>query len=189
MTTFTLPAELETAAPTLDMVRAEGVTRSSTPAASSSRPCTVSTSPSSAARWSPSWDRLAAARPPKFALLCNAARPDGPPPESTGVARRRGGMGRSDRAAGRVQRLGVELADQTGVAASVHTGRCDDLPRMPFERRGANLNWVITAAPMSPTTMTLIDYIPYYRSLAGTEHGVAFGYRRQAVGGARPVSS
>ena len=60
---------------------------------------------------------------------------------------------------------------------------------MLFERRGANLNWVVTAAAMSPTTMTLIDYIPYYRSLAGTEHGVAFGYRRQAVGGARPVSS
>ncbi len=38
------------------------------------------------------------------------------------------------------------------------------------------LNWVITAAAMAPKTMTLIDYIPCYRSLAGTGHGVAFGY-------------
>jgi hypothetical protein len=40
------------------------------------------------------------------------------------------------------------------------------------------LNWVITAAAMSPTTMSLIDYIPCYRSLAGTGHGVTFGYWR-----------
>jgi hypothetical protein len=40
------------------------------------------------------------------------------------------------------------------------------------------LNWVITAAAMAPRTMTLIDYIPCYRSLAGTGHGVAFGYWR-----------
>jgi len=38
------------------------------------------------------------------------------------------------------------------------------------------LNWVITAAAMQPSTMTLIDYLPCYRSLAGTGHGVTFGY-------------
>jgi 3-O-methylgallate 3,4-dioxygenase len=38
------------------------------------------------------------------------------------------------------------------------------------------LNWVACAAAMEPTTMTLIDYQPCYRSLAGTGHGVTFGY-------------
>jgi 3-O-methylgallate 3,4-dioxygenase len=38
------------------------------------------------------------------------------------------------------------------------------------------LNWVATAGVMEPKTMTLIDYIPAYRSLAGTGHGNTFGY-------------
>lgn len=38
------------------------------------------------------------------------------------------------------------------------------------------LNWVIVAAAMEPKTMQLIDYQPCYRSLAGTGHGVTFGY-------------
>lgn len=38
------------------------------------------------------------------------------------------------------------------------------------------LNWVTVAAAMKPTRMTLVDYIPCYRSLAGTGHGVTFGY-------------
>jgi hypothetical protein len=40
------------------------------------------------------------------------------------------------------------------------------------------LNWVACAGVMEPKTMTLIDYIPCYRSLAGTGHGNTFGYWR-----------
>jgi 3-O-methylgallate 3,4-dioxygenase len=38
------------------------------------------------------------------------------------------------------------------------------------------LNWVACAGVMTPKAMTLIDYIPCYRSLAGTGHGNTFGY-------------
>ena len=38
------------------------------------------------------------------------------------------------------------------------------------------LNWVTVAAAMEPLSMTLVDYVPCYRSLAGTGHGVTFGY-------------
>ena len=39
-----------------------------------------------------------------------------------------------------------------------------------------SLNWVAVAAAMAPRTMTLVDYQPAYRSLAGTGHGLTFGY-------------
>ena len=38
------------------------------------------------------------------------------------------------------------------------------------------LNWIACAGVMAPKTMTLIDYVPCYRSLAGTGHGNTFGY-------------
>jgi len=38
------------------------------------------------------------------------------------------------------------------------------------------LNWVACAGAMQPTTMTLVDYIPCYRSRAGTGQGVTFGH-------------
>ena len=38
------------------------------------------------------------------------------------------------------------------------------------------LNWVACAGVMQPRTMTLIDYVPCYRSTAGTGHGNTFGY-------------
>jgi hypothetical protein len=38
------------------------------------------------------------------------------------------------------------------------------------------LNWVALAGAMDGEPMTLIDYVPCYRSLAGTGHGVTFGY-------------
>lgn len=38
------------------------------------------------------------------------------------------------------------------------------------------LNWITVAAAMAPKTMTLVDYLPCYRSLAGTGHGLTFGY-------------
>jgi 3-O-methylgallate 3,4-dioxygenase len=38
------------------------------------------------------------------------------------------------------------------------------------------LNWITVAAAMAPATMTLVDYLPCYRSLAGTGHGITFGF-------------
>jgi len=40
------------------------------------------------------------------------------------------------------------------------------------------LNWLACAGVMAPKTMTLIDYVPCYRSLAGTGHGNTFGFWR-----------
>jgi hypothetical protein len=37
------------------------------------------------------------------------------------------------------------------------------------------LNWIAVAGTFAGTGMTLVDYIPCYRSLAGTGHGVTFG--------------
>lgn len=62
------------------------------------------------------------------------------------------------------------------------TGDLDDLSRLDRDRlNGAPgtpeiLNWVTVAAAMAPNTMTLVDYIPAYRSLAGTGHGLTYGY-------------
>ena len=38
------------------------------------------------------------------------------------------------------------------------------------------LNWLTVAGALEELPMTLVDYIPCYRSLAGTGHGVTFGY-------------
>jgi 3-O-methylgallate 3,4-dioxygenase len=38
------------------------------------------------------------------------------------------------------------------------------------------LNWVALAGAIEPMRMTLIDYVPCYRSKAGTGHGVTFAY-------------
>ena len=40
------------------------------------------------------------------------------------------------------------------------------------------LNWVTVAAAMAPTKMVLVDYVPAYRSVASTGHGLTFGYWR-----------
>lgn len=40
------------------------------------------------------------------------------------------------------------------------------------------LNWIIVAGAMAPKTVTLLDYVPCYRSRAGTGHGCTFGYWR-----------
>jgi 3-O-methylgallate 3,4-dioxygenase len=53
------------------------------------------------------------------------------------------------------------------------------LPRKRLNRGPGTpeiLNWVIAAAAMAPTKMTLVGYTPCYRSLAGTGHGICFGY-------------
>ncbi|HZT07010.1 MAG TPA: hypothetical protein VFC51_08255 [Chloroflexota bacterium] len=58
----------------------------------------------------------------------------------------------------------------------------DALSAIPRDRlnRGPGtpeiLNWITVAGAMDPQTMTLIDYVPCYRSPAGTGHGVTFGY-------------
>ena len=58
----------------------------------------------------------------------------------------------------------------------------DDLAKLDRDRlNGAPgtpeiLNWVTVAAAMAPRKMTLVDYIPAYRSLAGTGHGLTYGY-------------
>lgn len=59
------------------------------------------------------------------------------------------------------------------------TDRLYSLPRPRLDRGGGTpeiLNWVAAAGAMEPTRMTLIDYVPCYRSLAGTGHGMTFGY-------------
>lgn len=53
------------------------------------------------------------------------------------------------------------------------------LPRARLNRAPGTpeiLNWVTVAAAMAPTRMQLVDYLPCYRSLAGTGHGLTFGY-------------
>lgn len=53
------------------------------------------------------------------------------------------------------------------------------LPRARLNRAPGTpeiLNWVTVAAAMAPTRMQLVEYLPAYRSLAGTGHGMAFGY-------------
>jgi len=58
----------------------------------------------------------------------------------------------------------------------------DSLSTLPRDRlNGAPgtpeiLNWVAVGAAMDPVPMALVDYVPCYRSLAGTGHGVTFGY-------------
>ncbi|MFN0074603.1 MAG: hypothetical protein ACKVVP_24235 [Chloroflexota bacterium] len=58
----------------------------------------------------------------------------------------------------------------------------DTLCSLPRDRlnRGPGtpeiLNWIAVSATMGAVPMTLVDYVPCYRSLAGTGHGVTFGY-------------
>ena len=55
----------------------------------------------------------------------------------------------------------------------------DSLPRDRLNRAPGTpeiLNWITVAAAMEPLGMTLVDYVPCYRSLAGTGRGVTFGY-------------
>ena len=67
------------------------------------------------------------------------------------------------------------------VVAALTTGNLVDLAKLPRERlNGAPgtpeiLNWITVAAAMAPTKMTLVDYVPAFRSLAGTGHGLAYG--------------
>ncbi len=68
-----------------------------------------------------------------------------------------------------------------GVIAALESG--DEQALGALERNRLNgapgtpeiLNWVAVAGAMSPGTMTLLDYLPCYRSMAGTGHGLTFG--------------
>jgi hypothetical protein len=54
-----------------------------------------------------------------------------------------------------------------------------DLPRDALNRGPGTpeiLNWIAVAGAMAPSGMTLVDYLPCYRSVAGTGHGLTFGY-------------
>jgi 3-O-methylgallate 3,4-dioxygenase len=73
-----------------------------------------------------------------------------------------------------------EELDQTVIGALVagDDGTMRALPRDRLNRAPGTpeiLNWVAVAAAMAPTRMTLVDYLPCYRSLAGTGHGLTFG--------------
>jgi hypothetical protein len=59
----------------------------------------------------------------------------------------------------------------TDVLCSLDRQRLNKSPGTP-----EILNWVACAGVMAPKTMNLIDYIPCYRSVAGTGHGNTFGY-------------
>ena len=54
---------------------------------------------------------------------------------------------------------------------ALETDRLNRAPGTP-----ETLNWVTLGAAMEPVGMTLVDYLPCYRSKAGTGHGVTFGY-------------
>ncbi|MEX2598934.1 MAG: hypothetical protein WD533_04680 [Dehalococcoidia bacterium] len=68
------------------------------------------------------------------------------------------------------------------VIEGLEKGDRDNLTTLPRERlNGAPgtpeiLNWVTVSAAMAPKTMRLVDYLPCYRSLAGTGHALTFGY-------------
>jgi aromatic ring-opening dioxygenase catalytic subunit (LigB family) len=68
------------------------------------------------------------------------------------------------------------------VVAALTTSDVETLCSIPRDRlnRGPGtpeiLNWVAVSAAMADAPMTLVDYVPCYRSPAGTGHGVTFGY-------------
>ena len=74
-----------------------------------------------------------------------------------------------------------EELDRTVIKALVDndTDVLCDLPRDALNRGPGTpeiLNWIAVAGAMAPSGMTLVDYLPCYRSMAGTGHGVTFGY-------------
>ena len=74
-----------------------------------------------------------------------------------------------------------EELDRMAIGALVENdvAALSNLPRARLNRAPGTpeiLNWVAVAAAMAPTSMTLVNYLPCYRSLAGTGPGPAFGY-------------
>lgn len=68
------------------------------------------------------------------------------------------------------------------VIKALEDGNAEAIASIPRERLNAApgtpeiLNWVVCAGVSEPKTMTLMDYLPCYRSMAGTGHGNTFGY-------------
>lgn len=63
------------------------------------------------------------------------------------------------------------VGGDTETLCALDRGRLNAAPGTP-----EILNWVTVAGAMEPSRMTLVGYEPCYRSLAGTGHGVAFGF-------------
>ena len=67
------------------------------------------------------------------------------------------------------------------VVDKLPTGDLDGLSQLSRDALNAApgtseiLNWVTIAAAMAPAGMELVDYLPCYRSIASTGHGVCFG--------------
>ena len=72
-----------------------------------------------------------------------------------------------------------EDLDRVAIDAMQRNDR-DALCALPRERLYGGtseiLNWVALAGAMEPATMTLLDYQPAYRTLAGTGCGAGFAY-------------
>ena len=68
---------------------------------------------------------------------------------------------------------GVIDALERGDAAALESLDATRLNRAPGTPE--TLNWVALAGAMATRGMTLVDYLPCYRSLAGTGHGLTFG--------------
>lgn len=68
------------------------------------------------------------------------------------------------------------------VIKALQTGDDATLRKLPRDRLNKSpgtpeiLNWVTVAGAMAPSRMNLVDYQPCYRSMAGTGHGLCFGY-------------
>ncbi|MFM2130556.1 MAG: hypothetical protein RL477_2102 [Pseudomonadota bacterium] len=80
------------------------------------------------------------------------------------------------------QFLDEELDRQ--VIAALAQGRPEDLFGLDRARLNLGpgtpeiLNWIAVAAAMAPQRLDLVDYVPAYRSLASTGHGLTFGLWR-----------
>lgn len=73
-----------------------------------------------------------------------------------------------------------EELDRSIIEALVerHEAKLRALPRERLNRAPGtpeSLNWLTVAAAIDEVPMTLVEYAPCYRSLAGTGHGVTFG--------------
>lgn len=66
----------------------------------------------------------------------------------------------------------LETSDEV-VLSALESDRLNLAPGTP-----ETLNWVTLAGAMAPTPMSLVDYLPCYRSMAGTGHGLTFGLWR-----------
>jgi OH-DDVA oxygenase len=69
------------------------------------------------------------------------------------------------------QVIGAMTGGDAAVMRGLSRARLNRAPGTP-----EILNWVTVAAAMAPTRMQLVEYLPAYRSLAGTGHGMTFGY-------------